>query len=141
MQRVSMAMPFVPTPKGRPRFKCKYNRVFTYTPMATKRFENQVANYYQEEGNGYQFPKGTPITVSIEFGMPIPISTSKKKTEEMLRGAIQHTVKPDLDNLVKSILDALNGIAWYDDAQITELHISKKYVQHPHIYITIHETE
>ena len=73
------------------------------------------------------------------FGMKVPISLTKKAKADMLEGRRQHIVKPDLDNLVKAVLDGLNGIAWHDDAQIVELHISKKYVQSPHIFLSLHE--
>lgn len=139
MNEIKMALPFEPTPKGRPRFKVKYNRVLTFTPPKTKQFEQSIAYYYQGAANGYKFPRGVPITVTIEFGMRMPASTSKKRKEAMLRGEIQHTIKPDVDNLVKAVLDGLNDVAWYDDAQITELHVSKRYVQSPHIYINIHD--
>ena len=141
MQTISMALPFEPTPKGRPRFKVKLNRVYTFTPQSTRVFENRVAEYYKGAAQGYKFPKGVPIVVSIEFGMRIPMSTSKKRRESMINDLIHHAVKPDLDNLVKSVLDALNDVAWHDDAQIVELHVSKHYVSSPHIYIAIHETE
>ncbi|MBQ2175307.1 MAG: RusA family crossover junction endodeoxyribonuclease, partial [Alphaproteobacteria bacterium] len=42
-------------------------------------------------------------------------------------GLLKHTVKPDLDNLTKALLDALNDIAWHDDAQIVDLQIRKEY--------------
>lgn len=140
MPSVSMALPFEPTPKGRPIFKARYNKFLAITPPKTKAFEMQVAFYYRGAADGYTFPKGTPITVSIEFGMRIPASTSKKRREAMLRGEIHHVIKPDIDNLTKAVLDGLNGVAWYDDSQITELHVFKRYVQSPNIYITIHET-
>ena len=57
----------------------------------------------------------------------------------MLDGLVKHTVKPDIDNLTKAVLDALNGLAWYDDAQIVELNASKTYVEDPHILINIHD--
>ena len=59
----------------------------------------------------------------------------------MLQGLLNHVVKPDLDNLVKAVLDALNDLAWHDDAQIIELHVSKKYVESPNIHINITEIE
>lgn len=37
------------------------------------------------------------------------------------------TVKPDADNVSKIILDALNGLAYYDDNQVTDLTIYKQY--------------
>ena len=57
----------------------------------------------------------------------MPTSTSKKRKADMLENIIKHTVKPDCDNLVKAILDALNGVAWYDDAQIVDLQVKKEY--------------
>lgn len=77
--------------------------------------------------------------VAVTFGMKVPVSLTKKVKTDMLEGRKQHTVKPDLDNLVKAILDALNGVAWHDDAQVVELHISKQYVRSPHIFLSIHE--
>lgn len=136
---VSMNLPFEPTPKGRPRFTVKYNKVLTHTPPKTKAFESQIAFYYASEG-GYIFEKGTPIEVTIIFGMPIPKSSTKKQKEYMLYGIKQHTVKPDLDNLTKAVLDGLNGVAWNDDSQIVELHVYKQYVNEPHIEITIQQT-
>ena len=136
-----MALPFVPTAKGRPKFRVIRGHVHAFTPAKTKDFEYRVKEYYEGAAGGYIYAKGVPISVSIEFGMPIPLSTSKKRSEEMIRGNIKHAIKPDLDNLTKSILDALNGVAWYDDAQIVELHIIKRYVKTPAIYITIHDID
>lgn len=141
MQAVKMALPFEPVPKGRPRFHVFRGRVHTFTPQKTKEFEYCVAEYYKGAAGGCYFAKGVPITVSMVFGMPMPASTSKKRKADMLEDIIKHTVKPDCDNLIKAILDALNGVAWYDDAQIVTLHVQKKYVETPNIYITIHETE
>ena len=141
MGEIKMALPFVPTAKGRPKFRVIRGHVHAFTPAKTKDFEYRVREYYKGAAGGCKFAKGVPISVSIEFGMPIPLSTSKKRTEEMIRGTIKHAIKPDLDNLTKSILDALNEVAWHDDAQIVELHINKRYVKTPNIYITIHEAE
>ena len=47
----------------------------------------------------------------------------------MLSGLISPTKKPDVDNVIKIILDALNGFAWHDDSQVVNLQIEKKYTQ------------
>ena len=59
----------------------------------------------------------------------IPQSKSKKQKEKMLAGEIKPVVKPDVDNVAKSILDALNGIVYLDDKQIIELDIKKIYAE------------
>ena len=56
-----------------------------------------------------------------------PKSFSKKKTARALDGLIQPTTKPDLDNVAKTVLDALNGVAWRDDSEITSLTVMKTY--------------
>jgi len=48
-----------------------------------------------------------------------------------LAGDLEHTGKPDLDNLAKLVLDAANGILWDDDSQIIKLHLSKMYSGKP----------
>ena len=58
--------------------------------------------------------------------MPIPASWSKKKAEAAKKDAIRPTTKPDLDNILK-MMDALNGVAWKDDAQVVSVLIQKYY--------------
>ena len=70
--------------------------------------------------------------------MPIPTSYSKKKVNEiMVECKGKHYKKPDLDNLAKLILDAMNGLVFRDDALICELNLVKKYSTLPRIEITI----
>ena len=54
---------------------------------------------------------------------------------------IKPTRKPDLDNIAKSILDSLNGIAWQDDSQIVNIWISKHYDEEPHTEVTLMEVD
>lgn len=137
-EMVNLTIPLEPVSKGRPRFEVHYNYVSAHTPPKTKRFEQDVALYYIQS-NSPKFEQGTPISVSIEFGMAIPKSTTKKRKSAMLQGLIYHTVKPDLDNLTKAILDALNDLAWHDDAQIVELNVNKVYIDNPYIQLSIHK--
>ena len=41
--------------------------------------------------------------------------------------AVPPVCKPDVDNIGKIALDALNGLAWTDDKQVTALIVRKKY--------------
>lgn len=63
----------------------------------------------------------------LTFFMPIPVSWSKSKKESAIRGDVLPTTKPDIDNLAKCVLDALNGIAYRDDNQVVRLESSKFY--------------
>lgn len=131
MTNIKVRFPFEPQPKLRPRFKVRYNRVITFTPPATKAFENQVAEYYKNTVRGFRFEQGTPIAIELEFGLPIPKSTTKKRRQDITDGYILHTKKPDIDNLTKSVMDALNGVAWHDDAQVCRIQAGKYYTDAP----------
>ena len=79
-------------------------------------------------------PLNGPVSVSMEFYFPTP---KRKKTAEE-RG-IYPTVKPDIDNCVKGVFDALNGIAWKDDNLVVEQQSIKRYDATPMIVIKIKE--
>lgn len=67
------------------------------------------------------------LMVTIRAFFQLPKSWSKKKTIAALAGDIRPTGRPDLDNIAKLSLDALNGIAYRDDAQVVALNVSKAY--------------
>lgn len=78
-----------------------------------------------------------PVYMKIDFFFEIPKSWTKKKKE----GAKWHTSKPDVDNLCKGVMDALNGIAYKDDTQVCYIQAQKQYAQSAGILIEIEETE
>ncbi len=80
-------------------------------------------------------PTMSPIFMKIEFFFEIPKSWSKVKKD----GAKWHISRPDTDNLVKGVKDALNGIAYRDDAQVCFLQARKQYAQTSGILIEIEE--
>ena len=57
----------------------------------------------------------------------------------MLEGAIKPTKKPDIDNMQKAVLDALNGLAWDDDSQIVKVTAEKEYAVNPYVHLYVHE--
>lgn len=109
---------------GRPRFSYKMGRM--YTPSATQKFEQKVKNAFLEK---YKLEKllEKPIKALIIVEIEPPKSISKKKRFELIEEVISYTKKPDIDNIAKIILDALNGIAYKDDSQICRLEIYKRY--------------
>ena len=128
-----MFLPFDPVPKGRPRFT---RTGHAYTPAKTAKYEKEIAEYYKgREGTLFE----NAITVKIIFAMPIPKSASKKIRQKMSIGEYKYTKKPDVDNLAKAVLDALNGVAYTDDSLITHLTVGKHYSTFPGIWLTIKE--
>lgn len=131
-----MHFDIIPTPKARPRFHIYRGRVLTQTTVKTRAFENQIAELYKAQG-GKCYEKGEPLEVIIIFGMPIASGTSKKQFNAMINGTIKHTKRPDVDNMIKSVLDALNGVAFNDDSQIIAIMARKVYAVKPFIDISI----
>ena len=114
-----------PQGKARPRFSCGH----AYTPDATRKYETMTAFLYRRAANGFSFDKETPLSVTILVFFAAPKNTSKKKKEIMLNGGAFPVRKPDADNIAKIILDALNGTAYHDDAQIVQLSVRKQYAE------------
>lgn len=118
-----------PKGKGRPRF----GNGHTYTPKTTTDYEKSVLAAYMDNYHTYKL-KGE-IWVHIRAYMGIPKSTPKKRQSEMLgKGVVK---KPDVDNIAKIILDALNGVAYDDDKQITRLVVVKKYSSIPRVEVAM----
>jgi Holliday junction resolvase RusA-like endonuclease len=120
--------------KQRPRFTGK----FVYIPKQTVEYENWIKTCFLNKYRGMQ-PLENPLKVKIIAYYEIPKSTSKKKQKQMLDCEIFPTVKPDTDNIAKSILDSLNKIAYIDDKQVVKLEVEKYYSQIPSVAIMIEE--
>ena len=127
-----------PKGKGRPKFRRTGKYVQTYTDDKTVSYENLVKLSFINSGCRSYMNKEALRCEMIIYDS-IPKSTSKKKKEQMLLHKIHPTKKPDIDNVVKSILDGLNTVAFSDDAQIVELHCFKHYSEEPRVEVTIKE--
>lgn len=66
-----------------------------------------------------------------------PKSMSRKRQYQALMGEVRPTTKPDLDNLLKSVKDALNGVAYVDDSQIVTITAEKAYGEQPKTIIQV----
>lgn len=102
--------------KGRPRFT-RGGR--PYTPKTTRDYEIAIREAFENAHGRPPEPFSGPIAVSIMTHRQLPMSTPKSVISE------QDTHKPDIDNVAKIVLDALNGVAWEDDAQVVSLTVSK----------------
>lgn len=129
-------------PQGKARAKTVRNKhtggVHSFTPEKTVLYENLIKTIAME-----QKPKCTekPVCLIITAYFEIPKSKSKKIQGQMLADEILPTKKPDLDNIVKCVKDALNGIVYKDDSQVVQLYATKYYAYTPRVEITITEVK
>ncbi len=129
-------IPGKPIAKARPRFFRRGKFVGTYNPQQTE--EGRFLFHVQQQWIK-RLPMEGPLRVEMEFVMPIPKGTSKKKNDAMARGDVNHLKKPDVSNLIKFCEDCLNGFVWKDDSQIVSITAIKRYGGDPHTRILIEE--
>lgn len=123
---VQFFVPGKPIGKQRPKFNRKTKN--TYTPKETRDYETLVRTcYMQKYSNKEPIQAKTPVEVEIYAYFKIPKNTTKKQKVLIENNKLFPTVKPDADNVSKIILDALNGLAYYDDNQVIDLTIYKHY--------------
>jgi Holliday junction resolvase RusA-like endonuclease len=113
--------------KGRPRMT---KRGFAYTPAATRKYEAHA-----RLAAGLAMADRARLELLVE--LPVPASWSKRKHAAAIKGDVLPTSRPDLDNFVKSALDAINTIVVRDDAQITELRARKRLGEQTKLAATI----
>ena len=126
----------VPVPKGRPRMT---KTGHTYTPKETKDYEDLVKWSFIQQVGIYENPPEEPVMVKMVFRMPIPKSYSLRKLAKIRSQKMACPKRPDIDNLAKIVLDALNGLAYKDDNQIVQMELSKVYSDKPGTTICINE--
>ena len=139
MMTVTFTIPGSPQSKQRPRFSRKNGSVAVYTPEETANYESLVQFAYLQQC-GKAFLNGA-ICAEISTYFPVTQSASKKKKHAMVADEIKYIKKPDLDNVVKALLDALNGVAYHDDAQVCEMHVRKKYAEAPRVVVVLTEID
>ncbi len=122
--------------KARPRMNIRTGKA--YTPTNTKNYEYYLRQFFIKEYPDFK-PIETRVNIKIIAYFNIPKSTSKKKEAEMLANNISPTKKPDIDNIIKIVLDAMNKFAFKDDTQVTKIEVEKKYAEIPKIYLKIED--
>lgn len=122
--------------KARPRLN-SYTGV-VYTPTKTKDYEELIRQYFLIKNPGARTLESR-VSVEIKAYFKIPSSASKNEKEEMLENKISPVKKPDIDNVVKIVLDALNKFVILDDIQVTKLTVEKEYAREEKLLIKIEE--
>ena len=119
-----------PVPQGRPKFASFGGHVHAYDPAKSKNYKQLVrfwVTQYLKKLEGFT-PYENALCVDLTFYLGIPTSWSKQKRIQASQGQIRPIVRNgDIDNMVKAILDANNGLLWVDDCIITDLSARKRY--------------
>lgn len=126
MTTIAFVVPGTPVGKGRPKFARRGNFVSTYTPEKTASYENLVKVKAEEAMQGQPLFEGA-VSVEIALFVTPPASWSQKKQREALAGTVFPTSKPDVDNVLKGIMDACNEIVFKDDKQAVDVKVIKRY--------------
>jgi Holliday junction resolvase RusA-like endonuclease len=125
-------IPGEPVAKGRPRVTRSGH---AYTPQKTRSYEAHIRDTWKKNF-AHSASNSQPLMVSVVAYFPVPKSVSKKRRAGM-EGA-PHTKRPDADNVAKSVLDALNGLAFEDDSAIHDLHVEKRYtLEEPRVEVRL----
>lgn len=125
MKSAEFVIPGNPRGKERPRVeRNRYTgKVVARTPDKTVAYEELIRYRYKKS---FPFFEGA-VRMEILALYEIPKSTTKKNASLMAKGVIKPTKKPDCDNIVKIICDALNHVAYKDDSQVTDVYVTKRY--------------
>lgn len=137
---IEFSIPGPPQGKERPRVERNpyTGKIHARTPEKTTKYEDFVRLCCGNKNSRII----CPVMVHIEAVFPVPCSVSNKAKERMYQGLEAPCKKPDIDNIVKIILDALNGFLYCDDKQVISIMAKKRYVrfgENPHVYVKVLE--
>ena len=126
-------------PQGKARARTFYNekreKMQSITPEKTKSYEDLIRWSYKAAGG--QYMGEAILEVNIIANYPIPKSFRKAEKQAAVEGMSRPTVKPDADNIIKVVLDALNGVAYYDDKQVVSVSCTKYYGDKGYLIVNI----
>lgn len=129
--------------KGRPRYARRGGYVQTYTPKKTKDFEEairmELMRSLPKDAQLPVYDRDKTLKMDVLVGVSIPKSYTKKKQALCRDRFIAPGKKPDIDNVCKAIMDACNGIAYEDDAQVVYIIAEKVYAIEPFVEVQINE--
>lgn len=128
-------VPGEPRGKGRPRFSNGH----AYTDSDTRAYEEKLTVYYRRAYGSFRFPDNGFVQVAVTAFLLIPKSRTKATQAAMARREILPSRKPDADNVLKIVLDALNGVAYKDDSRVYKVSCVKYYSTEPRLEIVIKE--
>ena len=136
LDELRFTVPGEPQGKGRARVGNIAGRARMFTPAKTVQYENLIALMAQDAMGGADQFAG-PVLIEVTMHCAVRASWSKKKQAQALAGEMYPTSKPDADNCLKAVCDALNGVAWKDDTQVTDVRMRKRFSETPRVEVII----
>ncbi|CAN7339924.1 MULTISPECIES: RusA family crossover junction endodeoxyribonuclease [Paraburkholderia] len=137
---VSFTVDGEPVAKGRPRASRTDTGIRMRTPKKTKSYESKIRAAATAAMFG-GIPFGRPVSLKVEIYLPIPASWPKARQTKAAQDVVRATNKPDADNVVKAVKDAMNEIVYEDDSQVVELSARKRYGREPRVEIEVKELD
>ena len=139
LRRCQFTIPGKPHGKGRPRFIRKGPLAGkAYTDKKTEVYENLIALAAANAWSGD--PLDSPVSLEIIIVLGIPKGFSKKRAQEAVSGHIEPAKKPDVDNVLKSVMDGIEGIVYKRDAQVVQVRVQKKYGVREEVRVLVEES-
>lgn len=123
-----------PQGKDRPRFRNAGRFVQVYTPKETLEYERRIADAYLKAG-GQKLDLPVMITVIQQFA--VPKSATKADRKAMLELHLVPNCKPDIDNVLKAVLDGLNNVAYHDDTQVLAVVCERRYGEEAYLEVIV----
>lgn len=123
-------------PQGQPRPRFANGRA--YAGKQQKLAEGEIRRVWQEAGSPRMVDGPLALTMALRVSRP---SGHFKRDGSLSaageRHAHPHKQKPDLDNAVKLVCDALNTLAWRDDVRFVQVLAFRCWADWPHSEITV----
>jgi len=132
--QINLTIPAVPV--AQPRHRVAKTGV-AYLPNESPIHTFKASCRYVWHQEFDKAPLEGPLHLDVMFVLPRPQRLTKKRKPNP---RVHHDRKPDLDNLLKALKDALNKLAWHDDSQVCSCHAGKAYAsadEQPHVELTV----
>ena len=138
LRRATIEITGAPVAKGRGRAVNTPGGARVITPEKTRKWEADARMEARRQMDRAE-PFTQPLSISIIVTIAPPKSWPNWKREAALEGLIPHTSKPDIDNVVKAAMDALNGIVYVDDALAYKIEARKVWGMRPSVWVLVAE--
>lgn len=137
---VRFTLPGKPQAKGRPIATARHGRTRVYTPARTVAYEAQISAAAQIALGNEEMLDGA-VEIAILVRLEPPQWVSKAIRNAMLDGSIRATKRPDLDNVVKAVIDGCSRVVFADDASITKISAQKVYASEAGVDVEIMQSD